>query len=68
MLFRWIAVPWLQAELDIHTRSLNNTKKRAMRHKVLPQNRTPKDIFMVPSLSGVEDFKVRFVFEAATHF
>jgi hypothetical protein len=34
MLFRWIFIPWLQAELDAYRDRVNNTAKRRDRNKV----------------------------------
>lgn len=58
MLFRWLAVPWLQEQLDRFIRTLNLTKKRRDKNKVLPQGRAPQDIFLRPEDSDVLDFKV----------
>jgi hypothetical protein len=58
MIFRWLAVPWMQRELDIYWRTVNLTKKRHDKRKLLPQGRPPQDIFSMPSVSDLLDFKV----------
>ncbi|KAG6818632.1 hypothetical protein H0H93_003299 [Arthromyces matolae] len=36
LVFRWLAIPWLQAELDAWVRRFNSTTRRADKHKILP--------------------------------
>ncbi|KAG9124225.1 hypothetical protein FRC07_012343 [Ceratobasidium sp. 392] len=57
LLFRWLAIPWVQSELDAIRNMLNNFRKRSDKNKILPQGR-PSTIFEAPELSGSKDFKV----------
>ncbi|KAF8056048.1 hypothetical protein FPV67DRAFT_1566782 [Lyophyllum atratum] len=36
LVFRWLAIPWLQAELDLWTSRYNSSPRRADKHKILP--------------------------------
>jgi len=55
-LFRWLFIPWIQAELDAWTDRINNTRKRADRNKILPHG-IPNDIYTAPEWYGCLDFK-----------
>lgn len=57
LLFRWLAVPWIQAELDAYRRRFNTTPRRADRSKVLPHG-IPDMITAKPERFGSCDFKV----------
>jgi len=37
LLFRWLAIPWLQAELDAWSHRWNSSSRRADKHKILPR-------------------------------
>ena len=56
-LFRWLAIPWLQAEIDSWVRFKNRTAPRAVRGKVLPHG-IPAVIRAHPTHFGSLDFKV----------
>jgi hypothetical protein len=56
-LFRWLAIPWLQTELDTWTRRFNLTKRQAQRHKLLPQG-VPNLIHAKPEQFGARNYMV----------
>ena len=56
--FKWLVIPWIQAELDAYAASVNRTKKRHQPHKVTPQG-APDDIIEYPEEYGCTDFRVR---------
>jgi hypothetical protein len=58
MLFQWIAIPWLQAEIDSWVHFKNITAPRAVRNKILPHG-IPAIIRAHPSHFQALDFKVR---------
>ncbi|KAJ7191511.1 hypothetical protein GGX14DRAFT_506825 [Mycena pura] len=58
LVFRFVFIPWLQAELDAYIQRLNNSQKRADRNKILPHG-VPNDIFENAEEYGALDFKVR---------
>ena len=58
LVFRWLAIPYLQQELDNYVHLHNNTARRANRRKILPCG-IPDLMFKNPSPSGAVDFKVR---------
>ncbi|KAI0712154.1 hypothetical protein C8Q76DRAFT_621798 [Earliella scabrosa] len=58
LIFRWLAIPWLQAELDVFVKEFNHSPRRACKHKVLPHG-IPVLIAADPHAFGVEDFKIR---------
>ncbi|KAJ6458318.1 hypothetical protein C8R47DRAFT_995285 [Mycena vitilis] len=58
LVFRWVFIPWLQAELDRYVERINNTAKRADRNKILPHG-VPNDICEHPANYGVLDFKIK---------
>ncbi|THU88382.1 hypothetical protein K435DRAFT_821695 [Dendrothele bispora CBS 962.96] len=41
--FKWVAIPWFQSELDAYAKLHNSTKRRAQRNKILPHG-PPDDI------------------------
>ncbi|KIK57129.1 hypothetical protein GYMLUDRAFT_247381 [Collybiopsis luxurians FD-317 M1] len=55
--FKWVFIPWFQAELDAYIDLINTTKKRAQKHKVLP-HRPPDDIDEHPENYNMMNFKV----------
>ena len=57
LVFRWLAIPWLQKEVDSYVRIHNTTRRRANRHKVLP-NGIPDGMFHNPETVNALDFKV----------
>ncbi|KAI9450579.1 hypothetical protein F5148DRAFT_1019601 [Russula earlei] len=57
LVFHWLAIPWLQAELDAWTWRFNSSPRRADKHKLLPQG-IPNIIHAKPHLYGSQDFKV----------
>ena len=56
--FRWLAVPWLQAELNQLRNRFNRLKRRRDKHKILPQGRAPQCIRTHPECFDSRDFKV----------
>ncbi|KZO97354.1 hypothetical protein CALVIDRAFT_480296 [Calocera viscosa TUFC12733] len=57
MVFRWVFIPWLQAELDRWRDEFNFSKPRADRNKILPHG-VPQLIFESSEVYGAVDFKV----------
>ena len=57
LLFRWLAIPWLQSELDAWVVIRNRTAPRADRKKLLPHG-IPELIRQKPEKYSVLDFKV----------
>ena len=57
LVFRWLAIPWLQQEADSYVYNHNNSRQRPSRRKVLP-NHTPDAMFENPELVNTHDFKV----------
>ncbi|KAI9445613.1 hypothetical protein F5148DRAFT_1254841, partial [Russula earlei] len=57
LVFHWLAIPWLQAELGAWTWRFNSSPRRADKHKLLPQG-IPNIIHTKPHLYGSQDFKV----------
>jgi hypothetical protein len=55
MIFRWLAVPWMQRKLDSYTTMFNTTKKRRDKNKLLPQGARPEDMFLQPEMVNVRD-------------
>ncbi|KAJ7037131.1 hypothetical protein C8F04DRAFT_1180848 [Mycena alexandri] len=60
LVFRWLAVPWIQKELDEYVRIFNATSRRKDKHKILPQG-IPDLIASKPQQYGATDYKVRFL-------
>ncbi|CAK5277789.1 unnamed protein product [Mycena citricolor] len=61
LVFRWVFIPWLQAELDAYQHRINNTRKRHDRNKILP-NGVPMHMFEYPEDYAILDFKIK-IFE-----
>ncbi|KAJ7066212.1 hypothetical protein C8F01DRAFT_1346312, partial [Mycena amicta] len=57
LVFRWVFIPWIQAELNSYKHRVNNTAKRADRKKILPHG-VPSHIAASPQDYGVLDFKI----------
>ncbi|KAF8522943.1 hypothetical protein BU17DRAFT_86522 [Hysterangium stoloniferum] len=57
LLFRWIAIPWLQTEVDRWVSLKNKSAPRASRHKLLPHG-IPALIRANPSHFSAIDFKI----------
>ncbi|KAF8527657.1 hypothetical protein JB92DRAFT_3139803 [Gautieria morchelliformis] len=57
LVFRWLFIPWLQAELDAWKDTHNTAPKRADKNKILPHGR-PQLIFEAPHMYDSMDFKV----------
>ena len=55
--FRWLAIPYFQAELDQYVKQHNTTRRRANKHKVLPHG-IPELMFQFPASVDALDFKV----------
>ncbi|KAF8151403.1 hypothetical protein B0H34DRAFT_755565 [Crassisporium funariophilum] len=58
LVFRWLAIPWLQAELDLWTSRYNSSPRRADKHKILPHG-IPDLIHAKPhQFNGSKNFMV----------
>lgn len=57
LVFLWLAVPWLQAELDLWVRRFNSSPRRADKHKLTPQG-VPDLIAAHPEEFMARDYKV----------
>ncbi|KAJ7089167.1 hypothetical protein B0H15DRAFT_780321 [Mycena belliarum] len=57
LVFRWLAIPWLQRELDAWVQRYNGTARRSDKHKILPQG-IPDLIASKPEQFGTKDYKV----------
>ncbi|KAJ7602178.1 hypothetical protein DFH06DRAFT_1348766 [Mycena polygramma] len=57
LVFRWLAIPWLQGELDDYAFHHNTTPRRADKHKILPHG-IPNMIHLKPEQYGTKDYKV----------
>ncbi|KAJ7726305.1 hypothetical protein DFH07DRAFT_758178 [Mycena maculata] len=57
LVFRWLAIPWLQLELDNYVERFNATPRRADKHKILPQG-IPDLIASKPEQYSTTDYKV----------
>ena len=57
LIFRWLAIPWLQREADTYVYGHNTTRRRADRRKVLPSG-VPDVMFENPESADALDFKV----------
>ncbi|EMD40134.1 hypothetical protein CERSUDRAFT_63618 [Gelatoporia subvermispora B] len=60
LVFLWLAIPWLQAELDAYVELWNNTAPRADKNKILPHG-IPNHISEEPWEYDALDFKVNIV-------
>ena len=57
LVFRWLAIPWLQKAADSYVYDHNTSRRRANRHKALP-NEVPDVMFENPEVVNALDFKV----------
>lgn len=55
--FQWLAIPFIQRELNQYVMMHNTTRRRAHKHKILPHG-IPQQMFMRPSIVDSYDFKV----------
>ncbi|EEB91688.1 hypothetical protein MPER_09919, partial [Moniliophthora perniciosa FA553] len=55
--FKWVFIPWLQAELDAYRDRVNGLKKRYQKSKVVPQGGCPDDMDEYPEEYGFVNFK-----------
>jgi hypothetical protein len=62
LVFRWLAIPWLQQEADSYVYNHNTSCRRASRHKILPKG-IPDAMFENPELVNARDFKVSQSFD-----
>lgn len=58
LVFCWLAIPWLQKELDSYVYNHNTSRRRASRRKILP-NGIPDVMFENPESVHARDFKVK---------
>lgn len=58
LVFLWLAVPWLQSELDQLRHRYNHSARRSDKHKILPQGKPPQLIRTHPEQFGCRDYKV----------
>jgi hypothetical protein len=58
MVFRWVFIPWIQAELDHTLHGWNTADKRADKNKILPHG-IPQLIYEHPEMFGTENQGVR---------
>ena len=59
LVFRWLAIPWLQKEADSYVYDHNTSRRRANRRKILP-NGVPDVMFENPESFDARDFKVKY--------
>ncbi|KIK19056.1 hypothetical protein PISMIDRAFT_40156, partial [Pisolithus microcarpus 441] len=57
MIFHWVFIPWLQAELDNYQDHINHSQKHCDKKKVLPHG-IPNLIYHCAEDYGALDFKV----------
>ncbi|OBZ73681.1 hypothetical protein A0H81_06483 [Grifola frondosa] len=57
LVFLWLAIPWLQAELDAYMKQFNGSQRRADKNKILPHG-IPDVITAKPERFNTTDFKV----------
>ncbi|KAJ7899222.1 hypothetical protein B0H14DRAFT_2331815 [Mycena olivaceomarginata] len=57
LVFRWLAIPWLQVELDAWVKTFNSSARRADKNKILPQG-IPDMITSKPNQYGTTNYKV----------
>ncbi|KAK7019212.1 hypothetical protein VNI00_018140 [Paramarasmius palmivorus] len=58
LVFRWVFIPWLQAELDFYMQRWNGRKKRRDKKKILPHG-VPNEIAQHPERFGAVSFAVK---------
>ena len=61
LVFRWLAIPWLQKEADAYVYSHNTSRRRASRRKILPRG-VPDVMFENPESVDARNFKVKSMF------
>ena len=59
-MFRWLAIPFVQGELDSYLFQHNESIPRANHHKILPHG-APHDIFHFPADYNALDYKVHIL-------
>ncbi|TFK59349.1 hypothetical protein BDN72DRAFT_780862, partial [Pluteus cervinus] len=57
LVFHFVFIPYIQAELDSYAHTRNTTAPRPQRHKVIPQG-VPEMIHSRPEMFGSKDFKI----------
>lgn len=57
LVFRWLAIPWLQKAADSYVYDHNTSRRRANRRKVLP-NEVPDVVFENPEIVNALNFKI----------
>ena len=57
LVFRWLAIPWLQKAANSYVYDHNTSRRRANRRKALP-NEVPDVMFENPEVVNALDFKV----------
>ncbi|THV07012.1 hypothetical protein K435DRAFT_569504, partial [Dendrothele bispora CBS 962.96] len=57
--FKWVFIPWFQAELDVYVDSIDTAKRQAQTHKILPHG-PPDDIDENAHRYNALNFKVSF--------
>ena len=62
LVFRWLAIPWLQQEADSYVYNHNTSRRRASRRKILPKG-IPDAMFENLELVSARDFKVSQSFD-----
>lgn len=58
MVFHFLAIPWMQRELDDFVMRYNSFKPRFDRHRIGP-NEAPDVLYSLPLTFDTMDFKVR---------
>ena len=58
LVFRWLAIPWLQKEADAYVYDHNTSRRRSSHRKILP-NGAPDVMFENPESFDARDFKVK---------
>ena len=61
LIFQWLAIPWLQSELDGWIALRNRTAPQSDKRKVLPHG-IPEMIRQKPENYNVLDFKVSVIY------
>ena len=60
LVFRWLAIPWIQAELDTWVHQRNFTAPRHDKNKILPHG-VPAIIRAYPKRYNALDYKVSLI-------
>lgn len=66
LVFRWLAIPWLQQEANSYVYNHNTSRRRASCHKILP-NSIPDAMFENPELVDARNFKVSWYFDQKSY-